>query len=89
MSRFNLAIGVVLCALFLVVLGCGGSSADGQETSANRSGSIDDPFSGGGDMRAGSGDEPDVEVDPEDLEVPGQEYGVKKKKGRAKRVFPA
>jgi hypothetical protein len=88
MSKISLAMGGVLCALCLIVSGCGGASSN-SENAANQDKGFVDPFGGDADLRAGGGEEPEVDIDPEDLEVPGAEYGTKKQKGkRAKANCP-
>lgn len=88
MSKISLAVGGAWCALCLIMSGCGGASAN-SEGSANQDKGFEDPFGGDADLRAGGEAEPEVDIDPEDLEIPGAEYGkAKQKGGKAKANCP-
>ncbi len=80
MSKISLAMGGALCALCLVVSGCGGAGSNSESAASQDKGFVD-PFGGDADLRAGGEAEPEVDIDPEDLEIPGAEYGTKKQKG--------
>ena len=77
MSKSRLALGVVILVACCVSIGCGGSSGKTQNQQDEKE--AVDPFGVGSvDLRAGANPEEEEEFDPEDLEVPGSEYGKKK-----------
>ncbi len=79
MSKYCLL--MVIVALF-AVSGCGGGAANKDNQTASKD--AIDPFGVGNvDLREGQRADDDYEVDPEDLEVPGAQYGTAKK-GKSK-----
>jgi hypothetical protein len=80
MSRIRLGLGVIILIAFSSSYGCGGSSGN-TKNQKNESASVD-PFGVGSvDLREGAEVE-EEEYDPEDLQVPGSEYGMKKNTGK-------
>ncbi len=85
MSTIRLGLGVVILAAFCICVGCGGAGE--KPNNQNDGAQSVDPFGVGSvDLRAGAETEEEEDFDPEDLEVPGAEYG---KKGGGKKVAKA
>ena len=86
MVKGSLAAAIVaLFAFCPTFIGCGGGAKSEKDTKTASNEGID-PFGVGSvDLREGSSEkEDDYEADPEDLEVPGAQYGTSKKKGGGK-----
>jgi hypothetical protein len=82
MSKSRLGLGVVILTACFISVGCGGSS-ENVKTEDNAK-SVD-PFGVGSvDLREGAEADEEEDFDPEDLEVPGTEYGMKKGDGGGK-----
>ncbi len=85
-KRYWVKTMVLLAALAVMALGCGGASKGPKRASAS---GTDAPFGGAGDssdLRGPSDGEDDGETyDASDLSIPGNEYGLKAQEGKSKK----